>query len=247
MSRGQALIIDDSSTARIILARLLEKADLDTQGAASAEEGFRILQDDVFDLIFLDHLLPGLNGFEALARLKADPETADIPVFMYTSQNAEKYVEEAKARGAAGVISKQVDRKALMGMIDSILAGQEAEAPLLHEAIEHARDTADPVSGRRLTGRLATLEIAYEELHEELRQLRTGQATHRVQKDEANDRRFRRLRLLWLFSAIAFAVILLFYALQMAELQQVVANMNEQFVLIQEIVTDLAGLRGESE
>ena len=89
MPRGHALIIEDSSTARILLSRLLERADISTKGVATAEQAFPLLQQEHFDLIFLDHLLPGMNGFQALERLKQQPETRDIPVFMYTSQNAE--------------------------------------------------------------------------------------------------------------------------------------------------------------
>ncbi|WP_227664247.1 response regulator [Marinobacter salarius] len=85
MARGHALIVDDSSTARIILARLLERADLTTKGVASAEEGLTQLREEAFDLVFLDHLLPGMNGLEALDVIKADSELRHIPVFMYTS------------------------------------------------------------------------------------------------------------------------------------------------------------------
>ncbi len=99
MPRGHALIIEDSSTARILLSRLLERADISTKGGvATAEQAFPpLLQQEHFDLIFLDHLLPGMNGFQALERLKQQPETRDIPVFMYTSQNAERYLQEARA------------------------------------------------------------------------------------------------------------------------------------------------------
>lgn len=51
MARGHALIVDDSSTARIILARLLERADLTTKGVASAEEGLTQLREEAFDLV----------------------------------------------------------------------------------------------------------------------------------------------------------------------------------------------------
>ena len=121
MPRGNALIVDDSSTARIILARLLEKADLTSKGVGSAEEALSLVQHEHFDLIFLDHLLPGMNGFEALEKLKNQPESRDIPVFMYTSQNADRYLQDAKARGAAGVIGKQVERDQLIRMIDTIV------------------------------------------------------------------------------------------------------------------------------
>lgn len=58
MARAHALIIEDSSTARIILARLLERSDISSKGVATAEEAFSLLQHESYDVIFLDHLLP---------------------------------------------------------------------------------------------------------------------------------------------------------------------------------------------
>lgn len=249
MARGQALIIDDSSTARIILARLLQKADLVTKGAASAEEGFRMLQTEPYDLIFLDHLLPGMNGFQALEQLKSDPETAHIPVFMYTSQNADKYLEDAKARGASGVISKQVDRDQLLAMIESILAGTEEEAPLLEFPEESAPRAGNPdpdelMLNRRLTGRLSTLEIAYEETHDELHQLKSLLATIQARQEEALDRRYRKLRLYWLLTLSMLVVAALFFIFKLIELEQVMNSINQQFEVIQEIVSALVDLNG---
>ncbi|MDY6798147.1 MAG: response regulator, partial [Pseudomonadota bacterium] len=177
MARGRALIVDDSSTARIILARLLERADISTKGVASAEEAFTRLQNETFDIIFLDHLLPGMDGFQALEKLKSQSDTREIPVFMYTSQNAERYLQEAKARGAAGVIGKQVDREHLLKTIDAILTGTpepEHSEALLRAVEEEPPGSMSPktTSTRRITGRLATLEVAYEEVDEEIAHLR---------------------------------------------------------------------------
>jgi len=119
MARAHALIIEDSSTARIILARLLERSDISSKGVSTAEEAFSLLQHESYDVIFLDHLLPGMNGFQALEQLKSQPHTRDIPVFMYTSQNAERYIDEAKTLGAAGVIRKQIDREHLQKTLDT--------------------------------------------------------------------------------------------------------------------------------
>lgn len=171
MARGHALIVDDSSTARIILARLLERADLTTKGVASAEEGLTQLREEAFDLVFLDHLLPGMNGLEALDVIKADSELRHIPVFMYTSQSAERYRQDAKARGAAGVIGKQVDREQLLTTIEAILT-DASTLPSLSPIDNTTGELIEQSYTRRLTGRLATLEIAYEETHDELRQLR---------------------------------------------------------------------------
>ncbi|MEQ5837596.1 response regulator [Marinobacter sp. NFXS9] len=247
MPRGHALIVDDSSTARIILARMLEKADFTARGAASAEEGFKMLRAESYDLIFLDHLLPGMNGFDALKILKDDPDTRDIPVFMYTSQNADKYLEDAKALGAAGVISKQVDRDQLLEMVDSILAGRDDDIPLLPLPKEPLNGTDEASVSRRLTGRLSTLEIAYEDTHDELHQLRTTVATLQAQIEESVDRRYRRLRLLWSVTLVGLVAVAVYFSLELAQVKQVLNSVNEQFTVIQDIIAQIVGIDGQGQ
>ncbi len=107
MSAKRALIVDDSRTARTILTRILQRYDLQVDGAASAEEAFEYLAAGHPDVIFMDHLMPGMDGFQALSAIKNDPRTAAIPVMMYTSQEGEVYLNQARALGAVGVLPKQ--------------------------------------------------------------------------------------------------------------------------------------------
>tara|TARA_R100000306_G_C4382273_1_gene146268 strand:- start:2736 stop:3719 length:984 start_codon:yes stop_codon:yes gene_type:complete len=116
-----ALIVDDSATARLMLARILKSMDISTRQARSGEEALQVAANNPPAMIFLDHLMPGLDGFETLKLLKQQRATADIPVVMYTSQNAAKYVEEAKSLGAIGVITKQVERGDLFELVEKML------------------------------------------------------------------------------------------------------------------------------
>jgi CheY-like chemotaxis protein len=59
-------------------------------------------------VIFMDHLMPGMDGFQAVQAIKGDPLTATIPLMMYTSQEGELYVSQARALGAVGVLPKTV-------------------------------------------------------------------------------------------------------------------------------------------
>ena len=108
MSAKRALIVDDSRTARTILTRILQRYDLQVDGAASVEEAFEYLAAEQPDVIFMDHLMPGMDGFQALSAIKNDPRTAAIPVMMYTSQEGEVYLNQARALGALGVLTKQM-------------------------------------------------------------------------------------------------------------------------------------------
>lgn len=244
MPRGTALIVDDSSTARIILARLLEKADLDTRGVGSAEEALSLLQHEPFDLIFLDHLLPGINGFEALEKLKSKPETRDIPVFMYTSQNADRYLQDAKAKGAAGVIGKQVEREQLVQMIDAILDADNDQPELLAPDISPYQTIADQTYTRRLTGRLSTLEIAYEEANEDIRNLKQHVARLEAQAQEELDIQVRKLRRFWFLTAVIFAFVAILLSLQLNSVSGMVEGMNSQLNLISQMIGGLMELIG---
>ncbi len=108
MAAKRALIVDDSRSARVILSRMLETYGLQVDAAETAEQAFEFLTHNRPDVIFMDHLMPGMDGFQAVQALKANPATSMIPVMMYTSQEGELYVGQARALGAVGVLPKTV-------------------------------------------------------------------------------------------------------------------------------------------
>ena len=108
MAQKRALIVDDSRSARLFLARLLEKYEIDVDSVESAEAAIGYLASRRPDVIFMDHMMPGMDGFQAVQAIKNDPRTATIPIMMYTSQEGEVYVGQARALGAVGVLPKQI-------------------------------------------------------------------------------------------------------------------------------------------
>ena len=108
MGAKRALIVDDSKSARLFLARVLEKYDIDVDAAESAEAAIDYLNSNRPDVIFMDHLMPGMDGLQAVQHIKNDPRTATIPIMMYTSQEGELYLGQARALGAIGVLPKQI-------------------------------------------------------------------------------------------------------------------------------------------
>jgi CheY-like chemotaxis protein len=108
MGAKRALIVDDSKSARLFLARVLEKYDIDVDSADSAEAAIDYLVGNRPDVIFMDHLMPGMDGLQAVQQIKNDPRTATIPIMMYTSQEGELYLGQARALGAIGVLPKQI-------------------------------------------------------------------------------------------------------------------------------------------
>ncbi|HEY4210122.1 MAG TPA: response regulator [Steroidobacteraceae bacterium] len=108
MGAKRALIVDDSRSARLFLARMLEKYEIDVDSAESAEAAIEYLGSHRPDVIFMDHLMPGMDGFQAVQAIKNNPRTATIPIMMYTSQEGELYLGQARALGAVGVLPKQI-------------------------------------------------------------------------------------------------------------------------------------------
>jgi CheY-like chemotaxis protein len=123
-----ALIVDDSKSARVVLKRLLESHELDVDTAESAEAALDYLIDHRPDVIFMDHMMPGMDGFEAVTAIKNNPDTATIPIMMYTSQEGELYVGQARALGAVGVLPKQVEPVEVSKVLRSLrVIGDETE------------------------------------------------------------------------------------------------------------------------
>ena len=190
MSQISALVVDDSSTSRMLLTKILKKMEVHCEQATSGEDAISQLGWYHPDFIFLDHMMPGMDGFETLKALKQNPETKHIPVIMYTSQHAHRYYEEAHKLGAAGVISKQIDRDKLYLMLNRLCLNDsekpaEDEVPTVYDEVQkNLSHSLEDNSNSLLVARISTLETAYEELHEENRVLRLELTQAKVQLEE---------------------------------------------------------------
>ena len=102
------------------MKRILETHALDVETAESAETALDYLNDHRPDVIFMDHLMPGMDGFQAVTAIKKNPDTATIPIMMYTSQQGEVYVGQARALGAVGVLPKQVEPVEVSKVLQSL-------------------------------------------------------------------------------------------------------------------------------
>src|ERR1700685_4530211 len=147
MGAKRALIVDDSKSARLFLARVLEKYDIDVDSAESAEAAIDYLTSNRPDVIFMDHLMPGMDGLQAVQHIKNDPRTATIPIMMYTSQEGELYLSQARALGAIGVLPKQIKHADVSKVLQQLhLLGEVEPEPELEtiQAPELPHDTAPP-------------------------------------------------------------------------------------------------------
>ena len=150
-----ALIVDDSRSARVVLKRVLETHELDVDTAESAEDALDYLTEHRPDVIFMDHLMPGMDGFEAVSAIKRNPDTATIPIMMYTSQEGEVYVGQARALGAVGVLPKKIAPVEVSKVLKSlrVIGGEESK-----------EDSAEEKSAIESSGEFAALETLDQDL-----------------------------------------------------------------------------------
>jgi CheY-like chemotaxis protein len=120
MTIKNALIVDDSKSSRIMLQRLLEKMNVIALSVESAEEALLYLEDQQPDIIFMDHMMPGMDGLEATQTIKNNPKTQGIPTVMYTSKEGDGYNTLAKSHGAFGVLPKPANQQAIMAVINAL-------------------------------------------------------------------------------------------------------------------------------
>ena len=130
MSNRLALVVDDSKTARVTLKRMLEKHGVETDTVDSAPAAIEYLIEKTPAVIFLDHMMPDMDGFEAIEAIKGNPATATIPIMMYTSKSGELYVSQARALGAIGILPKQVQPAELFRVLENLGLVQDRRSRL---------------------------------------------------------------------------------------------------------------------
>lgn len=106
MAKIPILLIDDDAFLAQIYTQKLEIEGFDVHLAGSGEDGLKLVVREPPACILLDILLPGMDGFEVLEKLKADEETAKIPVIMVSNMGQREDVERAKQLGATSYLIK---------------------------------------------------------------------------------------------------------------------------------------------
>lgn len=114
------LIVDDSPTERHILTELLTGAGYQVTTAESGDAGIERAKQLLPDLILMDVVMPGTNGFQATRALSRDDATKNIPVIMCTTKNQETDKLWAMRQGAHDYVTKPVDGPALLAKIATL-------------------------------------------------------------------------------------------------------------------------------
>jgi twitching motility two-component system response regulator PilH len=120
MAIQKVLVVDDSKTELMFMTDLLQKNGFKVRTAENAEDAFRRLADDKPDLILMDVVMPGQNGFQLTRAITRDPLYADVPIIMCTSKNQETDRVWGMRQGARDYITKPVDSDELMAKIKAL-------------------------------------------------------------------------------------------------------------------------------
>lgn len=111
------LLVDDSKTELHYLSELLTRKGFSVRTAENAEEAMRRLADEKPDLILMDVVMPGQNGFQLTRTITRDPAFADVPIIMCTSKNQETDKVWGMRQGARDYVVKPVNAEELLSKI----------------------------------------------------------------------------------------------------------------------------------
>lgn len=182
-----ALVVDDSKSARFALQRYLERYAFNVDTAESADAAYAYLRSRHPEVIFLDHVMPGADGFDVLRSLKSDPATSDIPVVICSSNEGDAFTQEARYKGAADVLPKppspqQIAR--VLGTLEKMATTGRAAAPAPMPSAVAAAATAGASALEQLEARLTK---SLQEIATQLAELRALLA----QKERGGSMRLR--------------------------------------------------------
>jgi CheY-like chemotaxis protein len=199
------LLVDDSRVTRYALRIELQNRGIEVATAESAEAALETLKTQVPDAILMDHIMPGLNGLEALESIRADPRTAHLPIVLCTSQEDSSFAEAAEKKGVLAVLPKPLATERLPEVIERIRTEIDksthmapSEPTPSGETMDTARssDTADArsepelialIDARLQAGLNSRLTLLIEDLRRDLTEMLTAEVRHLVetQLDEA--------------------------------------------------------------
>ncbi len=111
------LLVDDSKTELHVLSELLTKKGFKVRTAENGEEALKRLGDEIPDLVIMDVVMPGQNGFQLTRAITRDPQFANVPVIICSSKNQETDRVWGMRQGASDYVVKPVNPEELLSKI----------------------------------------------------------------------------------------------------------------------------------
>ena len=122
MSGNRILVIDDSNTNLVLLESLLDKNGYEVHSALSALEGLENLKKQKADLIYLDFLMPEIDGLEFMDMLRENDEWKDIPVVILSAISDADIIKQSKEKGVIDYITKPINVHRIIDLTREILS-----------------------------------------------------------------------------------------------------------------------------
>lgn len=120
----RVLIVDDSPTETYVFQGMLEKHGFEVLTADNGADGVALARQELPDVVLMDIVMPGLNGFQATRQLTKGADTAHIPVIIVTTKDQETDRVWGRRQGASGYLVKPVAEDELLKTIQAVMAGQ---------------------------------------------------------------------------------------------------------------------------
>jgi CheY-like chemotaxis protein len=120
------LIVEDDPDIRRLYAVMLKHAGYRVAETDAAVDGLERVKTLKPDVVLMDLALPGVDGYEATRRLKADPATAHVPIIVVTAHGYRAHLREASLAGANGFLAKPVKTSELLRSVKEVLARSES-------------------------------------------------------------------------------------------------------------------------
>ncbi len=135
---GTILVVDDTPANAKLLVDLLEHHGYATQTATSGEAALQSLRERAFDLILLDVVMPGMNGYDVCLELRADPDLQHLPVIMITGLDPNQERINGLEAGADDFLSRPIHRPELLARVRSLLKVKHLHDKVRAQAIQLA-------------------------------------------------------------------------------------------------------------
>ena len=129
MNAKTALVVDDSKSARFAMRKFLESFGYQVDTAESAEDAYIYLRKKLPEVMFLDHIMPGTDGFEAIKAIKQNPLTAGLPVVLCSSNEGDDFLRQARVCGAIDVLQKPPSPDQIRSVLENLKRLQESAPP----------------------------------------------------------------------------------------------------------------------
>ena len=118
---ARILVVDDSPTEIFSFKEILERGGHEVIEAKSGEEGVKVAQKEMPDLVLMDIVMPGLNGFQATRQLTKNASTEHIPVIIVSTKDQETDRAWGERQGAKGYLTKPIEEAELLKLIKESL------------------------------------------------------------------------------------------------------------------------------